>query len=281
MGYNFTPDGSTNAVQVSRPSVTGREGSPTLTLGQFGFGFTVSESFPLYLESYVGYARYDPRTLFSGGDAALRTPLRWNNIAGTLGIGYDIRLSEYLWLRPTLTGSLGYAASDLSLFGAFVKYRTGEDIPALTDQHVHVWGLGGSLTLAYYDYVPAREIDVELRYTQIELQTFGDSLPAARGSATAQTLGLWTRLRWPTGREAFGRPLRWVLEGTGSYYFGDQRDALGFDWSVKIGGGIEFDIGRYEIGMFGINANRVRLIGRYFVGDKGVTGVSVGLGISF
>jgi hypothetical protein len=120
-----------------------------------------------------------------------------------------------------------------------------------------------------------------LRYTQIELQTFGDTLPAARGEATARTLGLWTRLRWPTGREAFGRPLRWVLEGTGSYYFGDQRDALGFDWSVKVGGGIELDIGRREIGLFGINANRVRLIGRYFLGDQGVTGVSVGLGISF
>jgi hypothetical protein len=50
---------------------------------------------------------------------------------------------------------------------------------------------------------------------------------------------------------------------------------------VKAGGGIEFDMGRYEIGLMGINASRVRLIGRYFVGDQGVTGVSFGLGISF
>ncbi|MCZ8148711.1 MAG: hypothetical protein O9325_12815 [Roseomonas sp.] len=146
---------------------------------------------------------------------------------------------------------------------------------------MNVWGLGGWLALAYYDYRPARDIDIELRYTQIELESFGDTLPAAGGSATARTLGLWSRLRWPTGWEAFGRPVRRVLEGAGSYYLGDQRDALGFAWSVKAGGGIEFDIGRHEIGLMGINANRVRLIGRYFVGDQGVSGVSLGIGITF
>lgn len=282
MGYNVTPDGSANAVQVNRGTQTGgEEGSTSLLLGQFGFGFTVSESFPLFLEGYVGYARYDPRALVTGGEEGRRLPLRWNNVAATVGVGYDIRLAEYLWLRPTLNGSLGYAASDAGLFGAFISYRTGVDASTLTDAHMNVWGLGGSLTLAYYDYRPERDIDVELRYTQIHLETFGDTLPAARGNSTAQTLGLWTRYRWPTGWEAFGRPIRWVLDGSASYYFGDQSDALGFAWSAKIGGGIEFDIGRHEIGMLGINMSRVRLIGRYFFADKDVTGVSFGLGVSF
>jgi hypothetical protein len=282
MGYNATPDGSTNAVQVNRGTqVGGGEGDPELTLGQFGVGFTVSESFPLFLEGYLGYARYDPRALFTGGEEARRVPLRWNNVAATAGVGYDIRLAEYLYLRPVLNASLGYAASDAALFGAFLQYRTGADVSPLTDSHVNVWGLGGSLTLAYYDYRPARDIDVELRYTQLHLQTFGDTLPAARGDSIARTLGLWTRLRWPTGREAFGRPIRWVIDGSASYYLGDQRDALGFAWSAKVGGGIEFDVGRYEVGALGINLTRVRLIGRYFFGDKNVTGTSFGIGISF
>ncbi len=280
MGYNMVPDGSANALQINRSTTSADEGSPTLTLSQLGAGFTLSESFPLWLEGYIGTARYDPRAVFTNlGER--RAPLRWNNVAITTGVGYDIRLGEYLWLRPIFNLSAGYAASDASLFGSFVNWRTGRDVEALTDKHVNVWGIGGSLMLAYYDYRPARDIDVELRYTQIYLQTFGDTLPAARGTSMAQTLGLWTRYRWPTGWEAFGRPVRWVVEGSGSYYFGDQKDAMGFAWAVKAGGGIEIDLGRYEIGAMGLSMSRVRFIGRYFVGDRNTTGASFGIGVSF
>ncbi|WP_198377046.1 hypothetical protein [Neoroseomonas rubea] len=280
MGYNMVPDGSANAIQVNRTTASNEQGSSVFTLSQFGFGFTWSESFPLFTEIYAGYARYDPRAVFTGA-AARRTPLRWNNFTTTIGVGYDIRLAEYLWLRPILNASLGYAAGDATLFGAFLSYRTGRDIPALTDRHVNVYGLGGSLVLAYYDYRPERDIDVELRYTQLHLQTFGDTMRAARGSSVAQTVGLWTRYRWPTGWEAFGRPVRWVIDGSFTSYFGDQEQVLGFSWAAKVGGGLEVDLGRYEIGAMGINVSRVRLIGRYFYGDGGVTGTSVGLGISF
>lgn len=280
MGYSMIPDGSANAITVTG-GASGGDVDTALTFSQFGFGFTLSEAVPLFLEAYGGYARYDPRYVFTGGEQPRRSPARWNNFTATVGVGYDIRLAEYLYLRPIFNLAAGYAASDASLLAGFLESRTGVDLSSLTDRHVNVWGIGGSLTLAYYDYRPARDIDVELRYTQILLQTFGDTLPAARGRSEARALGLWTRLRWPTGWEAFGRPIRWVLEGTASSYLGDQRDAIGFAWSMKVGGGIEFDIGRYEIGALGINASRVRLIARYFIGDKNVTGFSTGLGISF
>lgn len=280
-GYNVTPDGSTNSLTINRGSAQSADGSHTLTLGQLGSGFTWSESFPLYTEGYIGYARYDPRAYITGGEETRRSPLRWNNVAATIGVGYDIRLAQNLWLRPIVNGSLGYAASDSSLFASFVNYRTGVDVSALTSKHMNVYGFGGSLVLAYYDYTPARAIDVELRYTQIRIQSFGDTPAGIGGRSTPQTLGLWARYRWPTGWEAFGRPVRWVIDGSGSAYLGDQREALGFGWSVKIGGGIEFDVGRHEIGAMGLNLNRVRLIGRYFYGDGGVTGASFGIGMSF
>jgi hypothetical protein len=281
MGYNVTPDGSANAIIVNRGSASpgSGEAAPTLTLGQFGFGFTASEALPLFLEGYVGYARYDPRTLVTG-TGARDLPLRWNNVTGTLGVGWDFRLTDHLVLRPILNASVGYAAGDAALFGAFVNYRTGADLSTLRDLHAHVAGFGGSLMLAYYDHRPARDIDVELRYTQIRLERFGDTFEAAGGSATARTLGLWGRYRWPTGWEAFGRPIRWVLDGSATGYLGDQREALGFAWAVKLGGGIEFDVGRHEIGAAGLSLSRVRLIGRYFVGDRGVTGASFGIGMS-
>jgi len=281
MGYNVSPDGSANALSVNRTTVSGSGSSPELYLSQVGFGFTVSESLPLYMEIYGGYARYDPRAVFSGGQESRRVPFRWNNLTSTIGLGYDIRLSEYWWLRPILNGAMGYAAPDSTLFAAFIERRRDVDLSAFTNRHANVTGIGASLTLAYYDYRPARDIDFELRYTQIFLQTFGDTATYARGSSTAQTLSAWGRYRWPTGWEAFGRPIRWVVDGNVSWYIGDQRDAVGFGWALKVGGGIEFDIGRYEVGALGINLSRVRLIGRYFLGDHNITGTSFGIGMSF
>ncbi|BDG72845.1 hypothetical protein [Roseomonas fluvialis] len=281
MGYTIVPDGSANSVTLSRGTTNFGTANTTLTLSQFGFGFTLSESFPLWLEAYAGYARYDPRAVFSGGQDQRSTPARWNNFTTTLGVGYDIALAQYLWLRPILNVAGGFAAADSTLFGAFIERRTGADLSGLTDRHVNVWGIGGAMMLAYYDYRPERDIDVELRYTNILLQTFGDTPRGARQRSDAQTLGLWARLRWPTGWEAFGRPVRWVLDGNASTYFGDQERALGFAWAVKIGGGIEIDVGRYEIGAVGISLSRLRLVGRYFIGDNNVTGTSIGIGMSF
>lgn len=280
MGYNMSPDGSANALTVTRGDVSPDEGSATLTLSQFGFGFTWSESFPLFTEIYGGYARYDPRAVFTGLGAR-ETPLRWNNLAATLGVGYDIRIGEYLWLRPILNVAGGYAASDAALLGALFERITRRDVPALTDRHAYVAGLGGSLMLAYYDYQPQRDIDVEFRYTQLELQTVGDTARAARGRATAQTLSVWARYRWPTGLEAFGRPVRWVLDANASWYIGDQADIIGFRWAAKAGGGLEIDVGRYEVGAVGIYLSRIRLVARFLYADGGLTGTSVGIGMSF
>jgi hypothetical protein len=284
MGYSAIPDGSANAVQVNRTTVSGTgadgEADPTLTFSQFGFGFTVSESFPLFMEIYGGYARYDPRAVLTNLEAR-RSPLRWNNFTTTIGLGYDIAVAENLWLRPIVNVAGGYAAGDATLFAQFINYRTDVDIAALTDRHVNVWGAGGALMLAYYDHRPEREIDVELRYSRLQLETFGDTLPAARGRSTAESFGVWARYRWPTGSEVFGRPLRWVIDGSATSYLGDQRDAIGFAWSAKVGGGIEFDTGRWELGAAGISLSRVRLIGRYFFADNDLTGYSFGIGMSF
>jgi hypothetical protein len=146
---------------------------------------------------------------------------------------------------------------------------------------MNVLGAGGALMLAYYDYRPERDIDVELRYTHLHLQTVGDTPEALAGDSTAQTLSVWARYRWPTGMEAFGRPVRWVIDGNASQYFGDQERALGFSWAAKVGGGLELDTGRFELGAMGIYLQRVRLVARYLFADNNITGYSVGIGMSF
>ena len=126
-------------------------------------------------------------------------PTRWDQVALTVGIGWDLRLAKSLYLRPILNAAVARVTSDTALAGQLIEFRTDRDLAFLDRGRLNAWGLGGSLVLAYYDHLPAREIDVELRGTQLHLQTFGDTSAVVRGDTEALTVGLWGRLRWPTG----------------------------------------------------------------------------------
>lgn len=275
-GFAVVPDGTASAIQIDR----GVDGDAGLTLGQFGAGFTWSEGFPLYLEGFIGYARYDPKFVASGGTEQRAIPTRWNTVTGTVGIGWDFALGNGFVLRPILNAALANVSSDAGLFGALVNIKTDRELDFLDGGRLNAWGLGGSLMFAWYDKKPEREIDIELRYTQIHLESFGGTSEAVQGTADAGTASAWGRVRWPTGLEAFGRPVRWVIDGTYSQFLLDTRGVLGFNWLAKVGGGIELDLGKYGIGPSFLELQRVRLMSRYVFGVN-VRGWSVGLGVSF
>jgi hypothetical protein len=144
---------------------------------------------------------------------------------------------------------------------------------------MNAYGLGGSLMLDLNIQRPGYEVDLELRYTDIRLSTFGDTSTLVRGESEAKTANVWGRVRWPMDAEMFGRPLRWVVDFSHSRFFGDQV-ALGFDHLTKVGGGIEMNVGRYELGVWDFNMQTIRIVGRYLFGNN-VSGASVGLAVSF
>jgi hypothetical protein len=270
LAYNSIPDTSASSLSINRKD----QGDPGLDLLQFGVGFTVSESFPLYLEGFAGGSRYDPRFVFSDGQQEREVPTRWNSGAATVGIGWDFRISEHWVIRPIANASLGTVRSDASLAGSLINHRTDVDLEFLQRGKLNAYGLGGSLMLDYEYASPLVELDLELRWTQLHLTAF-DSSRAVRGSADAATANIWGRVRWPTGLEMFGSPLRYVIDGSLSSFFMDQRNALGFNQLMKIGAGMEFDISRS-----GIPGQRVRIMARYLFGDH-VSGASMGFAISF
>jgi hypothetical protein len=235
---------------------------------------------PLYLEGFLGYARYDPTFVFTDPSGLrARVPVRWNNLSGTVGVGWSFPLTDRLQFRPIVNASLGATASDIFLAGQYLEFLTGRDIDYLDRGQMLVGGVGGALVLAWYDYRAEYEFEAELRYSQMRLQTLNTNVRGFTARSDNATIGLWTRYRWPSGREAFGRPLRWVAEGMYSQFLLDQRGVLGFDSLAKVGVGIELDVGRQEVGAFGLSAQRVRLMGRYVFGEN-VTGYSIGIGIS-
>jgi hypothetical protein len=246
-----------------------------MTIAQLGGGFTVSKSFPLYLEGNAAFSRYDPVFIATNGTEQREISAKWTTLTGTVGVGWDFPLTRELVLRPMANFTLGHVESDASVAARGIQFQTGKEISFLENGRLNAVGLGGSLMLDYEHYRERYEIDVEVRYTNIYLQSLPGTSEGLQGSALSQNLNLWSRWRAPIGLTALHRPVRYVLEFTFSHYFGNQDDVLGFNNLCSLGAGLELD-SSYYTKLF----SRVRLMGRYRFGEN-VSGYSIGLGISF
>jgi hypothetical protein len=235
-----------------------------------GGGFTARKEYPLYLEGTLGYARYDPSFVTGSGQVEVET--QWDAYSATGGVGWDFPLSRELVIRPIFNFSYGRVDSRVSGSG---QTGSGEEFDFLRNGHLDAYGLGGSLVLDYERYRPENEIDVELRYTNIYLQSSSGSSAAVKGSADAQSISFWSRWRAPTGASLLERPLRYVLEFAHTTFLGDLDGVLGFNYLSSLGAGLELDSSARDIAV-----TRTRLMARYRVGEH-VTGWSIGLAVSF
>jgi hypothetical protein len=268
--YNVAPEITASSLAISG----GTGGSTPLSMNAIGGGFTWSRSFPFYLEGTLAYIRYDPQFLLGNGVVERATPTKWSSLAGTAGAGWDFPVAKELVLRPMANFTLGRLSSTASVFGILDRQKSN-DVQFLQGGHLNAFGYGGSLMLDYEHYRRDYEVDVEVRLTNIWLQSYGDTSVAVKGSSLAQSLGLWSRWRAPIGFEALNRPVRYVLEYANNYYFGPNGDMLGFSWLSSVGAGLELDTSAYNR-----IVTRWRLMGRYRFGN-GVSGWGASIGMSF
>jgi hypothetical protein len=273
MSFQVLPDITTSSLSIQKSS----SDNPGIWQTTFGGGFTLSKNFPLYLEGTLGYSRYDPEFIASSGQQEQSIPVKWNSFAATGGIGWDISLTadQELKLRPIFNFTLGHVATDASIAQDVVNVVFEEELDIIDDGTMNAYGLGGAIMLDYERYREDNEFDLEVRYTKIQLHTFGSTTSGLKGESTSEMLGVWSRWREPTGFTFLQRPLRYVLESSFTSYFGPQRGALGFNHLASVGAGFEIDTSAHS----GI-ISRARLVGRYVFGDN-VSGFSVGLAVSF
>ena len=269
-GYSLTPDVTTGSL-----SIRNKDGDNSdLQMISLGGGDRISANFPLYLEGTIAVNRYNPTFSDGIGNSSINVPVHWNSVTGTGGIGWDFPITDELRFRPIANVMLGHLESDLSIASRVIENRKGVDLQFLNGGRMNSYGLGGSVMLDYENYKPNQEIDVELRYTNIPVQTF-DSSTAVQGSADSQSLALWARSRIPTPITLLDRPLRAVFELAHTEFLGDLRGALGFNSLSSVGTGIELDRSASDP-IF----SRVRVVFRYQFGQN-VHGTSIGLAASF
>lgn len=272
MSFSVVPDLTSSFLSISG----GNDGKNDVFMTQFAGGATISAELPLYLEGGLSYMRYDPTFVASGGQERSNVPTKWNTLAGSAGIGWDFAICEGLVFRPIFNIALGQVASDLSLGARYLDYRLDAyDLDFLDGGKMNAYGLGGSLMLDYELKRPEYEVDVEWRYSNIQLRTFGNTAPVVAGTTSAEATSAYARYRAPTGLSALERPLRYVLEFAHTTYLGDQRGLLGFNHLTSLGGGFELDSSAYDIFV-----TRTRLVARYAFGEN-VTGFAIGLAASF
>ncbi len=140
---------------------------------------------------------------------------------------------------------------------------TDRQLDFLDGGSLNAYGLGGSVMLDWEHYREKYEIDIELRYTNIHLQSFGGTTSAVTGTASAQTANLGARWRAPTGLHALDRPVRYVLELSPSRYLGSEAGILGFNSLTTVGTGLELDTSAHEVFV-----TRVRAVLRYVFGNN-------------
>lgn len=273
MSFTVLPDITTSSLSIQNAA----QKDPGLQQAVFGGGFTVSKELPIYLEGTLGWSRFDPEFVATDGEEERVIPFKWNSFSATGGIGWDFPLDarEELHLRPIFNFTLGRATTDATLLQALVNAQLDTSFEVVKDQTMNAYGLGGAIMLDYERYREDHEIDIEARYTNVQLRTFGSTSAGLRGESESNTAGVWARWRAPTGMNLLQRPLRYVLETSHTRYYGDQKGALGFERLTSLGAGVELDTSAYvDI------ISRTRLVARYIFGDN-VSGYSVGLAVSF
>jgi hypothetical protein len=267
MGISLTPDVTTGSLSISDQNA----GNPYFRQSSISGGGTL-RSRPLYLEGTLAYGRYDPAFAAGDGGATQSIPVKWDSVLATGGVGWDFPLARNLAIRPIFNVSLGRVESEAA--GTVAPPAGSRAVEFLRRGQLNAAGLGGSLMLDYERYGPDGELDAELRYSNIHLQSFQSS-SAVQGHASAQSASFWSRYRAPTGWVALERPVRYVLEYAYTRFLGDLEGALGFTYVNSFGAGLELDTSHYDG-----YATRLRLLLRYKVGDH-VTGWAVGLAASF
>jgi hypothetical protein len=159
---------------------------------------------------------------------------------------------------------LGTMASDVRIGSRLIEHKRDADFKFLDGGRLNAYGLGGSLMLDYELFSKEQDIDVELRYSGMSLQTFGSTPEAVSGQSSAENLGLYLRRRAPISDWTLLKsPVRYVLEGAHTEYLGDQRGQLGFNGLSSLGVGLELDSSQYPVFI-----SRTRLVARYMFGDN-------------
>tara|TARA_R110000751_G_scaffold47261_4_gene105909 strand:- start:19 stop:984 length:966 start_codon:yes stop_codon:yes gene_type:complete len=234
----------------------------------------------LYVEGTLSWftAETDYGVLFRG-TAFEATPKNridaWTAIGG-IGVAYDV--APGFTVTPVATLGWGMVQDDTEFSGpgAARLDRATDDLLFNWDAQEILYG--PALRLEYLTALPG---DVNVTATSRLNWVFGTTYSASNrvleGDTSFGVMTLHGELDGPTRHSAFGRELRWILFGAGTFIGGEGASALGVDWIAEFGVGMEI-VDREAAAGLGVEGLSLRL--SVLTGDD-IFGWSVGGGLEF
>ena len=199
---------------------------------------------------------------------------KWTAYSMTGGLAVEIRLADGLTLEPALDLSAAQLDNHASYSGAATSLQP------LLDRLLFNWRTKASLVtpnlgLDWKMATPDRTVRVRGHLAWSWISSFDESDPVLKFQENAGVYSVRAEHVAPTGMQFGERPLHWVVFGGYAGFFGDNRNALGFNSIAQTGVGIEA-----PLSITHLDSTRVRLGASYLFGPS-VKGWTVSLGFHY
>ncbi len=202
--------------------------------------------------------------------------LSFNSFTALAGAGLDAPLGERTWLRPVLLGGYSRVESDTDFLGPNGDLYEAASRGILTDVKIDSILLGFAVALVHErEIAPDTHLTTTIRYNRIDDLNYSASDSSLKSNNRFSVVTGSVEVKGPTDVTLFGRSLRWIGYGGGTWLMGRHRNALGFNSFAELGAGIELVDNTLLRGVEGITLRGSALIG------GNVTGWSLGLSVTF
>ncbi|EHM02523.1 hypothetical protein HMPREF9946_01024 [Acetobacteraceae bacterium AT-5844] len=230
-----------------------------------------------YVELTLSYLRARQNTYLGDGPT---TPhyanLSFHSLTALAGAGIDVPLGERTWFRPLLLGGYSRGESDTDFLGPNGDLFEAESRGILTDVKMDSILLGFAVALVHERRVwQQTDLTASLRFNRIDDLNYSASDRSLESNNRFSITTGSVEMRGPTNMSFFGRDVRWIAYGGGTWMMGRHRNALGFNSFAELGVGVELVDGDLIRGVEGVSIRSSALVG------GNVTGWSLGLSISF
>ncbi|WP_118136696.1 hypothetical protein [Oceanicella sp. SM1341] len=239
----------------------------------FDAGFTGAR---VYLEGSLGYLAGG-----QGEDISIevaeptRVGFDFTTFSALGGAGLEFDLAQGTVLRPILLAGYSYTDVDAEFSGPEAGLLSAAGKGILWDAHLHNFIFGGALALQHDEsFAGDLNLQARMRYTHYVARSFSATDSVLVGTRDFGVLVGAAELDGPTGLNVVGRQLRWIGFTTGTFLPG-RSDALGFNYFVELGGGLELVDPDMVSGVEGVSLRGSGLLG------NGVYGWSLGLSLEF
>ncbi|MDF2234248.1 hypothetical protein P2H44_16925 [Albimonas sp. CAU 1670] len=234
----------------------------------------------LYAEGTLSWftASTDYGPFFAGTrfEASPRNRIDAWTAMGGLGVAYD--LTPRLSVTPILTAGWGMVQDDTTFVGPGAARLDKATDDLLFNWDVQELLYGPALRLDHVTAIPG-DVNVTTtgRVNYVYGSTYSASSRVLEGDVSFAVMSLHGELDGPTRHSVFGRELRWILFGAGTWIEGEGARALGVDWISEFGLGLEL-VDREAVPEIGLEGASLRL--SVITGDN-VFGWSIGGGLEF